>query len=139
MSEKHSENKHHFRRVAASTLALAAVGACVKFGPAMLEEITSDPSLIVAGVPGQIETWQSRRAWTGKFFVNIYWLGIEQCPSDVQAAERGESIQSFNPELGVRDAACNFDWVKVSGETLGSVTLGNTITFQGDIGQPLRK
>jgi hypothetical protein len=134
------------RKIVAGVVSVLALGSVIKYGPEALDDTmealarsTTKPSLIVAGVPGQIESYDSRRVWTGKFFVNKYWLGIEQCPADITAAEEGNPTVSYNPDLGYTNPECNFDWVRVSGGTYSSVTVGNEIAFEGELGEPLRK
>lgn len=137
-----TEKSHRVRNTIGAAMALIAVGAAVKYGPGLAREAATDQSSIVAGVPGQIESYNDKQTMVRNVPVHLYWLGIEQCPADIDAAKKGEldpSHPSYAPEVGVKNAACNFDWVKVSGSTFNSVKRGESITFDGPVGEPLRK
>lgn len=143
MSEIRREPSPHItpRRVMAGLAIAAVISGSIKYGPDLLDgadnlltQVTSDPSLIVAGVPGQIESYQSKNVWTGKLFVRKYWLGIEQCPDGTENTK-----ESFNPEVGQIGQECNYDWVKVNPNTYSTAVVGDSITFSGKVGEELRK
>lgn len=149
MSEHVSQNPNtnrYIKRGVVGLSALALLAGGVTYGPeacgAAQDKIyvwSTDESDIVAGVPGQIETYDHDRVWTGKFYTHKYYLAIEQCPTDLAAAVEGNSTNSFNPEVGVVNQGCNYDWVRVSSDTYSNAVVGQTISFQGDLGEHLRK
>jgi hypothetical protein len=144
MFERISGKNFPTKKVLSGSLAAVALGASIKYGGNIvdgIEKIGPDQrdSLIVAGAPGQIETWYSNRVWVGKFFIYNNWLGVEQCPADIEAAKRGELSETYDQNIGEMNPDCVFDWVKVSGSTLSSVTLGDPIVFSGPVGEHLYK
>lgn len=120
-----------------AVIALATV-ATVRYAPRIIEEIRTEPSKIVAGVPSQVETHRSLIE-SGNGNKEFHWLGIEQCPADIEAAQRGETLRSYDPKLGSIDPACNFDLVRVTAALHDKVIRGNDIIFPGRIGEPLKK
>ena len=143
MSERLAEpDRKLWPRVTAAISGLALVAAGIKYGPSIMGWLDpSRDSQIVAGVPGQVETYYSDSIFLAKppMLIYHYWLGIEQCPQDIEAEKRGEVTQSFDPNLGSIGQSCNLDWVSVSGETYSNATIGGVVSFQGEVGQPLKK
>lgn len=130
------------KRVTSAIAGAALVFGGVKYGPDVWEAINPiEESQIVAGVPGQVETYYSQRWVTAKPVMSgyHYWLGIEQCTADILAAEKGQTTQSFDPDIGELGPGCKFDWVKVSQETYSGATVGGSITFEGKTGEPVIK
>lgn len=148
MSHEANKNSKIFQpnKLIAGFAATIALGGAIKYGPGVLDDVgnavykkTTDPSLIVAGTPGQIENYYTKRVWTGKTLARKYWLGIEQCPSDANAAKKGSPTASYNQDVGAMNPQCNYDLVRVNPATYNSVRLGDEITLSGNAGEALRK
>lgn len=147
MSELANEHKRPaIRRSAAALAAVLALGGAALYGPdacgAVGEKIvewTTDESEIVAGVPGQVEGHDRDQVWTGKMFVWRYYVAVEQCAADIAAAETKSPTYSFDPDIGVIGPGCTYDWVKISPSTYSGLVVGEVITFEGEVGEHLRK
>lgn len=126
--------------------AIAAAGTVlglVECGPEILDKISHivlDDSAVVAGVPGQVEGYDFDKRFNGKFWTYHYWLAIEQCPADVEAAKQGKpNQQSFDPAIDVVAPGCIVDWVSVRRGTYNDFQEGQVIVFKGDLGEQLLK
>ena len=126
------------------TAAAAGLVAVVAAGVEGLDRWRHPESDIVGGVPAQVEG----RGWTrycGGLASGVctgyrysYWLQMEQCPEDVEAARRGEQTTSFNPAVGTINEGCEVDRVAVSAETYSTVPDGTTLVFTGTPDDHLR-
>jgi hypothetical protein len=72
-------------------------------------------------------------------WVTDYYLDIEQCPVDVQAAEQGHQSASFDQKVGEIYEGCNYDWTLVNADTWQRYPDGSTIVFSGDPSEHMRK
>jgi hypothetical protein len=127
---------------------VAAIAGAIVLGPKAwdaLEGAINPESKIVAGVPGQVESHSTGRH-CGSFikgncilWVTDYYLGIEQCPSDVEAARNGQQTTSFDPKVGEYYQNCYVDSVQVGAETWQNFADGSTIIFGGPVGEPVHK
>lgn len=128
-------------------IALAAtLAGAIALGPKVwhaIEDRANPESRIVAGAPGQVETHS-----TGKHcgvyvkaictdWVTDYYLGIEQCPVDVQAAKQGHQTASFDPKVGEIYQSCYYDLVKVDATDWQQFPDGATVVFPGNVGEHL--
>ena len=129
------------KRILMVVAIVIAVLACVYLWTPFRNKMylwTTDPSNIVKGVPAQIEDYHWNKFYS-KGWHYRYYLGLEQCPADVQTAKAGQVTQSFNPGIGIVNPGCVYDQVLVSRSTYESAVVGSVITFDGDIGEPMRK
>ena len=130
-------------RITAALAGTALVFGGVKYGPELWEAMRpGESSQIVAGVPGQVEShYADRSAVSIKplKFKDHYWIGVEQCASDVIAAEQGKQTISYDLKVGEISKECTFDLVEVSPQTYADSQVGASIVFQGDTGDHLRK
>jgi hypothetical protein len=112
-------------RLSSLRVAIGVTGAALTLvtGLVKVAEYVNE-SDIVAGVPAQVETHSWSR-YSG------YALGIEQCPSDIEAAKQGQPTSSFDPAVGEVYVACNYDTVSVGEATWQQYADGATITFPG--------
>ena len=130
-------------------IALAAtLAGTVALGPTAcnaLEDWLYPESKIVAGVPGQVESHSTGEhcgallKGTCLRWDTVYYLDIEQCPADVQAAKQGRQTTSFDPKVGEYYTGCNFDYVEVSPDAYQQFPDGATIVFSGNLGDQLQK
>lgn len=127
---------------------VAAIAGAVALGPKALDTIdgwVNPESKIVAGAPGQVEYHSTGRHCASYLKANCirwatdYYLGIEQCPADVEAARNGQQTTSFDPKVGEYYEGCNYDSVQVSAETWQNFADGSTIIFGGPVGEPVHK
>jgi hypothetical protein len=95
---------------------------------------------IVAGVPAQVERAYSEKTCVSYMktfclkYETDYYLGVEQCPADIDAARQGRQTTTFNPKVGAIYEGCVYDTVKVGAETYNGSPTGSTITFSGPVG-----
>jgi hypothetical protein len=127
------------RRKIALWTALAATAALgLKAWPA-IEDVVHPKSMIVAGAPGQVEGHRTRqvcrfplvRAPICASYEDEFLLGIEQCPEDVEAAQQGRILQSFDLKVNAIKSGCIKDEVKVSQDLWVNSLDGAAITFDG--------
>ena len=89
---------------------------------------------IVGGVYGQVE--ERRHITTGGVGTprdTSYYLGIEQCRADVEAAKNGNPGQkSYDPRLGEVASGCLVDEVRVGHDTYQKTNKGDEIILAGD-------
>ena len=140
-----SEGNFFSRNIGKLASGAALTGAAV-FGAPKAWEATEDffypETEIVGGVPAQVE----RHAWVSRCNaalkcatqVTSLYLGVEQCPDDIEAAKRGEQTQSFNPKVGEMNEGCNYDIIKVSPGSWQKFPDGSTIIFEGSPYEKIR-
>lgn len=150
------EGIHHEKGIIARNKGKIAVVAtlvsAIHFGPKAyhaaddaLENWKHPETQIVAGAPGQVENHQYAAACIRQIKGTclerrwVYYFGIEQCPKDVAAAEKGEQTTSFNPNIGQIYPNCEYDVVEVSQDTWSKFPDGSTIIFQGNTNEHLRR
>jgi len=125
--------------VTGSLLAISAID----YHREILDEINillTDKSEVVEGVPGFVNGHSYRRYWAASHYNYEYWLLVEQCPKDVEAAKQGNpNSQSFVPLPGTITEGCYEDFVQVSRGTYGDFYDGEVIVFHGPPTQHLRK
>jgi hypothetical protein len=142
--EKESFLSRHKTQIA---VVAAAIGSYVLIpkGWEAFQNWRNPESDIVAGVPGQVEDHDTSEYCAGMVkgicinWETEYYLTIEQCPADVQAAKEGQETTSFNPDLGAIYEGCNYDNVQVNSATFYETPAGATITFDGEVGEPLHR
>jgi hypothetical protein len=127
------------RRKIALWTALAATAALgLKTWPA-IEDVVHPKSKIVAGAPGQVEGHHTKQVCTFPLvpapicarYKDEFFLEIEQCPEDVEAAQQGRLLQSFDPRVNEVRPGCIEDEVKVNQDTWVSYNAGFVAILPG--------
>ena len=130
--DRSTRSRWKFRAVIGGIAAGAIYASCMAGEQGdFWDKLFFDDSAVVSGVYGQVED-KGVTELGPDYADTIYWLRIEQCRADVEAAIKGDAEQrSFNPVVGAIGEGCYVDGVEVSQETYQNTTKGGVIRFRG--------
>lgn len=97
---------------------------------------------VVAEVPAQVDYKKSQAEYDPSnppLWPTVYYLGLEQCPADIEAAKAGKPISSpsFDPATHTYSQDCFIQRVEVPRAVYDKYAEGDTIIFDGKVGEPI--
>lgn len=144
--DKRKSNHNVVRRFWPHAAVVAATAGALAIAPTLIHDAEkATTSKIVAGVPGQVSEHLtttpciSRVGAICSVYTTDYFLGIEQCPQDIQAAREGRQTESFSPSIDSHSKNCVYDTVSVSQDTYQQYPDGSVIIFDGPVGKRLQE